>query len=183
MSSLWFSSSFVILLHAGNCTWGMNCRFIHPGVNDKGNYSLISKPDPFPPNGAPPGGPHPLIPNNPWVGCHGPGLHINANYKTSLVIQCVEQLPYMCSTCKQIDTKAILDFNLCISIVYILTRLMLKLRLNLCIVSILLCATCELTEENVFVSGWPRGRGASSATAASCWASGRERLGTRTQAC
>ncbi|KAM8891121.1 zinc finger CCCH domain-containing protein 18 isoform 2-T3 [Spinachia spinachia] len=52
----------------GNCTWGMNCRFIHPGVNDKGNYSLISKPDPFSPNGAPPGGPHPLIPNNPWVG-------------------------------------------------------------------------------------------------------------------
>lgn len=45
----------------------MNCRFIHPGFNDKGNYSLISKPDPFSPNGAPPGGPLPLIPNNPWV--------------------------------------------------------------------------------------------------------------------
>ncbi|MEQ2178031.1 hypothetical protein GOODEAATRI_009773 [Goodea atripinnis] len=44
----------------------MNCRFIHPGVNDKGNYSLITKPDPFSPNGAPPGGPLPLIPNNPW---------------------------------------------------------------------------------------------------------------------
>uniref|UniRef100_A0AAQ4QXL8 C3H1-type domain-containing protein n=1 Tax=Gasterosteus aculeatus aculeatus TaxID=481459 RepID=A0AAQ4QXL8_GASAC len=52
----------------GNCTWGMNCRFIHPGVNDKGNYSLITKPDPFSPNGAPPVGPHPLIPNNPWAG-------------------------------------------------------------------------------------------------------------------
>ncbi|XP_028813870.1 zinc finger CCCH domain-containing protein 18 isoform X2 [Denticeps clupeoides] len=52
----------------GNCTWGMNCRFIHPGVNDKGNYSLISKPDPFSPNGAPPGGPHPLMPSNPWGG-------------------------------------------------------------------------------------------------------------------
>lgn len=52
----------------GNCTWGMNCRFIHPGVNDKGNYSLITKPDPFSPNGAPPGGPHPLMPNNPWTG-------------------------------------------------------------------------------------------------------------------
>ncbi|XP_051239108.1 zinc finger CCCH domain-containing protein 18 isoform X4 [Dicentrarchus labrax] len=52
----------------GNCTWGMNCRFIHPGVNDKGNYSLITKPDLFSPNGAPPGGPHPLIPNNPWAG-------------------------------------------------------------------------------------------------------------------
>ncbi|XP_066541236.1 zinc finger CCCH domain-containing protein 18 isoform X2 [Hoplias malabaricus] len=53
----------------GNCTWGMICRFIHPGVNDKGNYSLISKPDPFSPNGAPPGGtgPHPLMPSNPWT--------------------------------------------------------------------------------------------------------------------
>lgn len=52
----------------GNCTWGMNCRFIHPGVNDKGNYSLISKAEPFPPNGAPPLGPHPLMPANPWGG-------------------------------------------------------------------------------------------------------------------
>ncbi|XP_029697705.1 zinc finger CCCH domain-containing protein 18 isoform X4 [Takifugu rubripes] len=52
----------------GNCTWGMNCRFIHPGVNDKGNYSLITKPDLFASNGAPPGGPHPLIPTNPWTG-------------------------------------------------------------------------------------------------------------------
>lgn len=56
----------------GNCTWGMNCRFIHPGVNDKGNYSLISKAEPFPPNGAPPLGPHPLMPTNPWV-CLLPG--------------------------------------------------------------------------------------------------------------
>uniref|UniRef100_A0A8P0NNV3 Zinc finger CCCH-type containing 18 n=3 Tax=Canis lupus familiaris TaxID=9615 RepID=A0A8P0NNV3_CANLF len=52
----------------GNCTWGMNCRFIHPGVNDKGNYSLITKAEPFPPNGAPPLGPHPLMPANPWGG-------------------------------------------------------------------------------------------------------------------
>uniref|UniRef100_A0A8D2MU16 C3H1-type domain-containing protein n=1 Tax=Zonotrichia albicollis TaxID=44394 RepID=A0A8D2MU16_ZONAL len=52
----------------GHCTWGMNCRFIHPGVNDKGNYSLISKPEPFSPNGAPPMGPHPLMPANPWGG-------------------------------------------------------------------------------------------------------------------
>ncbi|XP_061628776.1 zinc finger CCCH domain-containing protein 18 isoform X1 [Phyllopteryx taeniolatus] len=51
----------------GNCTWGMNCRFIHPGVNDKGNYSLITKPDLFSPNGAQPGGPLPLIPNNSWA--------------------------------------------------------------------------------------------------------------------
>lgn len=56
--------TFVFL---GNCTWGMNCRFIHPGVNDKGNYSLITKAEPFPPNGAPPLGPHPLMPANPWV--------------------------------------------------------------------------------------------------------------------
>jgi len=20
----------------GNCTWGMGCRFLHPGINDKG---------------------------------------------------------------------------------------------------------------------------------------------------
>ncbi|XP_027629242.1 zinc finger CCCH domain-containing protein 18 [Tupaia chinensis] len=52
----------------GNCTWGMNCRFIHPGVNDKGNYSLLTKADPFPPNGAPPLGPHPLMPASPWGG-------------------------------------------------------------------------------------------------------------------
>lgn len=52
----------------GNCTWGMNCRFIHPGVNDKGNYSLIAKAEPFPPNGAPPPGPHPLMPASPWGG-------------------------------------------------------------------------------------------------------------------
>lgn len=55
----------------------MNCRFIHPGVNDKGNYSLITKTEPFPPNGAPPLGPHPLMPANPWVselfGCYQMG--------------------------------------------------------------------------------------------------------------
>ncbi len=27
----------------GKCTWGSNCRFVHPGVNDKGNYSLIDR--------------------------------------------------------------------------------------------------------------------------------------------
>lgn len=56
-----------LCISTGHCTWGMNCRFIHPGVNDKGNYSLISKPEPFSPNGAPPIGPHPLMPANPWV--------------------------------------------------------------------------------------------------------------------
>ncbi|XP_006893182.1 PREDICTED: zinc finger CCCH domain-containing protein 18-like [Elephantulus edwardii] len=52
----------------GNCTWGMNCMFIHPGINDKGNYSLITKAEPFPPNGSPPLGPPPLMPADPW-GC------------------------------------------------------------------------------------------------------------------
>ena len=59
--------SDLAFVSTGNCTWGMNCRFIHPGVNDKGNYSLITKAEPFPPNGAPPLGPHPLMPANPWV--------------------------------------------------------------------------------------------------------------------
>uniref|UniRef100_A0A8C6PPT2 Zinc finger CCCH-type containing 18 n=1 Tax=Nothobranchius furzeri TaxID=105023 RepID=A0A8C6PPT2_NOTFU len=67
-------SMLLFRLFSGNCTWGMNCRFIHPGVNDKGNYSLITKPDPFSPNGAPPGGPHPLLPNNPWVRAGFPWL-------------------------------------------------------------------------------------------------------------
>ncbi|XP_071091899.1 zinc finger CCCH domain-containing protein 18-like [Haliotis cracherodii] len=28
----------------GNCTWGNNCRFLHPGINDKGNYRLFEPP-------------------------------------------------------------------------------------------------------------------------------------------
>ncbi|XP_076470787.1 uncharacterized protein LOC143300758 isoform X2 [Babylonia areolata] len=28
----------------GTCTWGLNCRFLHPGVNDKGNYQMIELP-------------------------------------------------------------------------------------------------------------------------------------------
>ncbi|GAB1600547.1 zinc finger CCCH domain-containing protein 18-like, partial [Argonauta hians] len=28
----------------GQCTWGASCRFLHPGVNDKGNYRLIERP-------------------------------------------------------------------------------------------------------------------------------------------
>uniref|UniRef100_A0A0B7A1V9 C3H1-type domain-containing protein n=1 Tax=Arion vulgaris TaxID=1028688 RepID=A0A0B7A1V9_9EUPU len=28
----------------GNCTWGINCRFLHPGINDKGNYQMIEIP-------------------------------------------------------------------------------------------------------------------------------------------
>lgn len=38
----------------GHCTWGINCRFLHPGVNDKGNYQLIERPG-F--NNKPPGAP------------------------------------------------------------------------------------------------------------------------------
>ncbi|CAL1535259.1 unnamed protein product [Lymnaea stagnalis] len=34
----------------GNCTWGVNCRFLHPGVNDKGNYQMIEIPG-FKPTG------------------------------------------------------------------------------------------------------------------------------------
>lgn len=25
----------------GHCTWGVNCRFLHPGVNDKGGYDHL----------------------------------------------------------------------------------------------------------------------------------------------
>ena len=25
----------------GHCTWGINCRFLHPGVNDKGKWVVI----------------------------------------------------------------------------------------------------------------------------------------------
>ena len=25
----------------GQCTWGANCRFMHPGVTDKGNYNMF----------------------------------------------------------------------------------------------------------------------------------------------
>ena len=25
-----------IFLCSGGCTWGMSCRFLHPGLNDKG---------------------------------------------------------------------------------------------------------------------------------------------------
>ncbi|RUS71160.1 hypothetical protein EGW08_021086 [Elysia chlorotica] len=34
----------------GNCTWGVSCRFLHPGVNDKGNYQMIEIPG-FQPTG------------------------------------------------------------------------------------------------------------------------------------
>ena len=31
----------------GQCTWGNSCRFMHPGVLDKGNYSMFSEPKPI----------------------------------------------------------------------------------------------------------------------------------------
>ncbi|KAM7350581.1 uncharacterized protein ACRADG_009139 isoform 2-T4 [Cochliomyia hominivorax] len=37
----------------GQCTWGMSCRFLHPGVTDKGNYTMFDlvRPVPLPPTG------------------------------------------------------------------------------------------------------------------------------------
>ena len=31
----------------GQCTWGQSCRFLHPGVLDKGNYSMFAAPRPI----------------------------------------------------------------------------------------------------------------------------------------
>lgn len=31
----------------GQCTWGTSCRFKHPGVLDKGNYSMFGDPKPI----------------------------------------------------------------------------------------------------------------------------------------
>lgn len=37
----------------GQCTWGMSCRFLHPGTTDKGNYTMFDMvrptPQPVPP--------------------------------------------------------------------------------------------------------------------------------------
>lgn len=32
----------------GQCTWGSLCRFIHPGINDRGNYNMFAPPPPLP---------------------------------------------------------------------------------------------------------------------------------------
>lgn len=40
----------------GQCTWGMSCRFLHPGVTDKGNYTMFDLVRAVP---AGAGGPHP----------------------------------------------------------------------------------------------------------------------------
>ena len=31
----------------GQCTWGASCRFVHPGVLDKGNYNMFAPPRPI----------------------------------------------------------------------------------------------------------------------------------------
>ncbi|XP_026813560.1 zinc finger CCCH domain-containing protein 18 isoform X1 [Rhopalosiphum maidis] len=36
----------------GQCTWGASCRFLHPGVADKGNYSMFEMVRPIPPPGS-----------------------------------------------------------------------------------------------------------------------------------
>ncbi|XP_035679838.1 zinc finger CCCH domain-containing protein 18-like [Branchiostoma floridae] len=50
----------------GNCTWGASCRFLHPGINDKGAYSMIDR---YQNQFGGPGilGPHPMGPNM-WAG-------------------------------------------------------------------------------------------------------------------
>ncbi|XP_078365828.1 uncharacterized protein LOC144650055 [Oculina patagonica] len=32
----------------GGCTWGMSCRFLHPGLNDKGAYQMLPVPGQYP---------------------------------------------------------------------------------------------------------------------------------------
>lgn len=145
-------------MHLGNCTWGMNCRFIHPGVNDKGNYSLISKPDPFPPNGAPPGpgGPHPLLPNNPWV--------------------CFFFSPCLLQICvKQHKLRIISVWTLVLSF-FIVSIIFVSLALRGNIIT-------DYKRKYVFCFlGWASSGGAPSTTA-SCGASCGECLGERTKAC
>lgn len=40
----------------GQCTWGVSCRFLHPGVTDKGNYTMFDmiRPMAYPPHAATP---------------------------------------------------------------------------------------------------------------------------------
>ncbi|CAG7819145.1 unnamed protein product [Allacma fusca] len=47
----------------GQCTWGSNCRFLHPGVTDKGLYTMFDPMRPLLP-----------IPNNPATSTVKPGL-------------------------------------------------------------------------------------------------------------
>lgn len=40
----------------GQCTWGVSCRFLHPGVTDKGNYTMFDmvRPMAYPPHASTP---------------------------------------------------------------------------------------------------------------------------------
>lgn len=38
----------------GQCTWGSSCRFVHPGVTDKGNYTMFDMVRPLVPVNGPP---------------------------------------------------------------------------------------------------------------------------------
>ncbi|XP_015605861.1 zinc finger CCCH domain-containing protein 18 isoform X2 [Cephus cinctus] len=46
----------------GQCTWGVSCRFLHPGVTDKGNYTMFDmvRPMAYPPHAS---GPHEFRPH------------------------------------------------------------------------------------------------------------------------
>lgn len=64
----------------GQCTWGMSCRFLHPGVTDKGNYTMFDmvRPVPInahaqPPYGGNPAGFHDMRNERPPM--HHPGMH------------------------------------------------------------------------------------------------------------
>lgn len=58
----------------GQCTWGMSCRFLHPGVTDKGNYTMFDMVRPVPV-------PHGAIP--PYAG-GAPGFHDYRNERPPL---------------------------------------------------------------------------------------------------
>lgn len=64
----------------GQCTWGMSCRFLHPGVTDKGNYTMFDmvRPVPIPHGGVPPyaapGGFHDYRAERPPIH-HQPPMH------------------------------------------------------------------------------------------------------------
>lgn len=66
----------------GQCTWGMSCRFLHPGVTDKGNYTMFDmiRPVPVPqhvagPYGGPPAGFHDFRNDRPPIHHAPPQAH------------------------------------------------------------------------------------------------------------
>lgn len=63
----------------GQCTWGMSCRFLHPGVTDKGNYTMFDMVRPLPLLGGGGGGGGPTA--APRSSGYPPSLHgIPADY-------------------------------------------------------------------------------------------------------